>query len=849
MSDEPAVQTTQPPRRTRRGRRYVLAAIILVGGVGLLAGQLLGWFGEQEATRELRRVVFPIKKRPPPAKLGVDYHFDRNAIVDSRLLASRILGLAAAGNLVVFDADSYALRGDRVLPRRATCLGPVEDGHVLAGIANGAIVRVAAEGLAIEQVDEVPGVPRWIGKRAKDGGLLFAYQTDASGATRLKDVASDRAYELGSWPVLFLDGKDRLWIGGDRVQRLDLGSGEQVAIELKGGWTGVLGFAELSDGQVWAFGGKQGHSDGSSFIARVGPGPKPLLLYEGASKRPKAGAPGTPITHVLEDLAAGQVMVVSRDSVSLTDLGAREWKPLETMAGGRRTPDAMFALGQAHRTGRGLLLNLARGGFMEVTADYRRRHLIEGQYAVARPSEIVRLEKGVAFFGDGGPSFYAGGAWRALPDPIVPSAELLGLARPGETERVWAAMLTIPIDGENSYVLAKAGVPRHYFGHIHGLRDTFLTGRWDGRTLATLGREDLPIEPTDTFSTPDRRLWNVDDQGLWSFSGGRWQLVMRSTMHGGGAVHATGLAGRGLVGDRSAIGEPLHFADSATPPFYGLPTSVSSWALVRLDKNDEGGVPLIDELPVVVDGRRLLIHDLVAGDGKQDELLLATDHGLCLFNVKWATCELKRPEGLGDQVTVFMRDRDKRLWVAGRGLWLLGGDLKHAVPVHADIPMLSDTRVVAMTEAPDGRVVLGLEDRGVIFLTLPERWLRGPRELPSTPPAWEGRRAHEPSHQDGSIVLRACRAGDGTAIEGAVNVLFGELRAYASRAEPRTRVELEPVHEGRPDMVVRGTNLEKLEADVLSVVAKHSGKARFAVWRRQGSRGADVVQVRSCSGM
>ena len=77
---------------------------------------------------------------------------------------------------------------------------------------------------------------------------------------------------------------------------------------------------------------------------------------------------------------------------------------------------------------------------------------------------------------------------------------------------------------------------RHYLGHIHGLRDTFLTARWDGKTLTILGREDLPIEPADTFVTPDQRLWNVDDQGLWSFSGGaegRWRLVMRVTGHGG----------------------------------------------------------------------------------------------------------------------------------------------------------------------------------------------------------------------------------------------------------------------------------------------------------------------------
>jgi hypothetical protein len=820
----------------------------MVVGLGLLAGQILGWFGEEETAQELRRAVFPLKKRPQPAALAVEYHYDRNAVVDSRLLGSRILGLSASGNLTLFDADSYALRGERLLPRRATCLGPAEAGHVLVGIANGCIVRVATEDLAIERVDDVPGIPRWIGKRSKNGGVLVAYQSGPRGPVRLKDTAGGRTHELGSWPVLFLDGKDGLWIGSERVQRLDLDSGVRTDVELKGGWPGLAGFAELSDGQVWAFGGKSGAGETSSFIARVAPGTKAALLFAGSSKRPEPGAPGTPITHVLEATEQGQVMVVSRDSVLLTDLGAREWKPLEAMAGGRRMSDSVWAFGQAHRTARGLLLNLARGGFMEVTADYRRRHLLEGQYAVSRPWEIVRLEKGVAFFGDGGPSFYAGGAWRALPDPIVPSVELLGLPRSGETERVWAAMLTIPIDGDNSYVVAKAGPPRHYVGHIHGLRDTFLTARWDGKVLTTLGREDLPIEPADTFATPDRRLWNVDDQGLWSFSGGRWKLVMRSTLHGAGAVHATGLAGRGQAGHRSAIGEPLHFAASAKPPFYGLPTSASSWALVRLDKNDEGGVPLIDEVPAVLDGRRLLIHDLVAWDGTEDELLLATDHGLCLFNVKYATCQIKRPEGLGDQVTMFMRDRARRLWLAGRGVWLLAGDLQHAVPVHASVPMLSNARVVAMAEAPDGRVVLGLEDRGVIFLAMPERWLDGPHGLPSTPAAWEGRRPHEPSYQDGSIVLRACRVGEGSASEGTANVLLSQLRAYANRADPRTRVEIEPVYDGPPDIAVRGTNLEKLQEDVLSVVAKYSARTPFAAWRRQGPRGTAAVQVKFCGG-
>jgi len=70
----------------------------------------------------------------------------------------------------------------------------------------------------------------------------------------------------------------------------------------------------------------------------------------------------------------------------------------------------------------------------------------------------------------------------------------------------------------------RPGCPDTIWGTSTGLRDTFLTARWDGKSLTTLGREDLPIEPADTFSTPDRRLWNVDDQGLWSFAGstGGW---------------------------------------------------------------------------------------------------------------------------------------------------------------------------------------------------------------------------------------------------------------------------------------------------------------------------------------
>jgi hypothetical protein len=832
----------------------VVGIVVMVAGVGLFLGQLFGWFGGADESRELRRAVFSQRKKVAlVAKLGVEYHFDRNAIVDSQLVESRIVALAVSGNLVVLDAESYALRGEKVLHRSATCLGPAENGHVLVGIANGCIVRVGAADLALERIDDVPGAPHWIGRRAKGGALLVAFQPDpvVAGNLRLKELGSGRTFDLGARPVLFLDSQDRLWIGGaDRVQVLDLRTSARTSLEWKGGWPGVAGFAELGDGQVWAFGGKRRTGETSSFIARVAPGAKPVSLFQVASKRPPAAAPTSPITHVVEDEAAGQIIVVSHDSVSVSGRTLGTWAALDVMGGAQREEDAIFSLGRAHRTGRGVLLSLARGGFLEITPDFTRRHLLEGQYSVVKPAEIVKLEKGMAFFGDGGPSFYVGGAWRTLPDPIIPPTDLLGMARSGETERIWTAMLTIPLDGETSYVLAKAGVPRHYLGHIHGLRDTFLTGRWDGKALAILGREDLPIEPTDTFATPDRRLWNVDDQGLWSFAEGRWRLVMRATGHGGG-VHASAresVARRGQASYKSAIGEPLHFAESATPPFYGLPTSASSWAVVRLDKNDEGGIPLIDEVPVVVDGRRLLIHDLVAWENKKEEFLLATDHGLCLFNVKWGTCELKRPEGLGDEVTLIMRDKSKRLWLGGRGLWVLR-DLKHAAAVHPSIPVLNDTRVVAMAEAPDGRMVLGLEDRGTIFLTMPPGWLDRPPEFPGAPVPWEGTRPHELSYTDGSLVLRPCRQNGALAPEAAVSALLGDLRGYAETADVRLRVRTEAVFEGRPDLVVRGADPNQLLGGVTPIIAKHAAKVPVAVWKRQGARGSDLVQVRFCSSL
>ncbi len=850
MSDAPPDQPVKTRGRSKRWLILALVGAIVIAIVSFVYSPPSGLDDEAEGGGHPRRAVFHIKHKPTPLKLGIEYHFDRNAIVDSRLLGGQIFGLAASGNLVTFDAETFKLRQQKVLRRRATCLGPADKTHVLVCIANGSVVRVNASDLGIEEVADVPGQPQWIGKRAKDGALAIAYRIPAGSDDRLlvKDDSQGRTYSVDNGSHLFLDSKDRLWFAsGGLVHFLDLATSVRKDVAWKGGWSGLRGFVELSDGQIWAFGGSERSGESSSYVVRLMPGLKPVLLHGAGGKRAMQAAPSTPITQVLEDRDHARVLVVSHDGVSISDANLSSWQPLDALAAGHRESDAVVAVGQAHLAGQRVLVTLARGGFMEFTSEFTRRHFLEGQDSVSRPSAIVRLASGMSFYGEGGPLFYKGGGWHPLPDPIMPPAELMGLPRPGEKERLWAAMTTIPIEGEVSYVIAKAGPPRNYVGHIHGLRDVFLTARWDGKVLTVLGREELPIEPDDTFATPDRQLWNVDDQGLWSFSGGRWRMVMRAgpANTGGGFGARVATAGHGHGHPNSPIGDPLHFAESYTSPFYGLPTGESSWALVRLDSNEAGGVPLIDEVPVKLDGRRLLIRDLTLWGNRKEELLLATDHGLCVFNVKWGSCELLKPEGLDDEVSLFMRDGTKRLWLGGRGLWVLR-DKEQVDQVHPAIPMLADTRVLALAEAPDGRLVIGLEDRGAIFLTIPPGWFQRPPEPPAVLPSWESIHPHEASYLDRGLVLRACQGKDGQPPDAAEAALVTGLHEIAQAMGGRVRVGFEDVFEGRPDIVIRGAEPEVLAESVLPLVQKLGGKAHWSVLKRFGPRGSEAVEVKSC---
>jgi hypothetical protein len=848
--DRPA--KAKPRKSRKRVFVFALAAVVVLAGAGFYVLHSRDTDPSADSTDGPTHAVYKVHRKSEPPKLGIEYHFDRNAISDSRLLAGQLLGLTASGNLVTLDAETFAARNERVLHRRATCLGPADQNHAVVGIANGSVIRVSGQDLAVELIGQVPGVPRWIGRRKQGGTLVIAYQAERQpgNCVLVSDEGQGRTYDVGARPALFLDSKDRLWIAGaDKVRSIDLAAAVQKDHPLRPGWPGVRGFVELADGDIWAFGGRDASSTMPSFVARLSGDGKFALLYPGSGKRRSSSEPGSAITHIVEDREADRILVVSSGNVVASDRTLSSWKSLDVMAAAGREPDAFLAQGQAHLSKQGLLLNLVRGGIMEVTADYARRHVLAGQNPVLRPSEIVRLADGMAIYGDGGPIFYSKGRWHPLPDPIMPPSELVGLGRSGEKDRSWVATTTIPVEGLTSYVVTKAGPPRHYIGHIHGLRDVFLTARWDGAVLTVLGREDLPIEPDDTFVTPDKQLWNVDDQALWNFHGGRWRTVMRLAPEAAGAHRSVGqidsTEARAGLAFRSAIGEPLHFAPSTTPPFYGLPRNSASWSLVRLDSNEAGGIPLIDEIPVKVDGRRLLLRDLTIWGRNRDQLLLATDRGLCAFSMKYGNCDAIRPEGLAGDVSLFMRDGTKRLWLGGRGLWVLRHDQRVDV-VHPSIPMLADTQVVALAESPDGRLVIATDDRGTLFLTVPPGWFQRPPDGPEHREAWNATRPHEPRWGDPSLVLRACPGEAGKISDAAAGELLARLRELAEKLGGRARVEQEAQFEGRPDIALRGADLEPALEGVAPLVDKPAFKGKFAVEKRLGPPGSESVEAVAC---
>ena len=248
-----------------------------------------------------------------------------------------------------------------------------------------------------------------------------------------------------------------------------------------------------------------------------------------------------------------------------------------------------------------------------------------------------------------------------------------------------------------------------------------------------------------------------------------------------------------------------------------------------------------------IDGARVQVRDALAWS--KGRLLLATNHGLCLYDLRWGNCQAIHPSGLDDEVGVLMRDRTKRVWLAGRGLWLLENE-GVARPLHPAIPALNESDVVALAEVPDGRLALGLVGRGAMILDIPPNLFQRPPKLPTGLEPWEAPRSFEGRFLDQAVVIRACptrsKRPAARSEEQAFEGLKMQLAGTVLQGNPRVHLGEEWALDRRPDVGVYGADADSLEAPVLALLRKSPLWPELGVVKRYGPPGARTVDLKTC---
>jgi len=92
---------------------------------------------------------------------------------------------------------------------------------------------------------------------------------------------------------------------------------------------------------------------------------------------------------------------------------------------------------------------------------------------------------------------YSRGTWRPVPETVAPPRALMGVGRNEGEERVWAALVSIPVDDKNQHHRGQGpGRAAPYNGHLHGRRTPFVTGQWRDGSFKVASQEDIALELT-----------------------------------------------------------------------------------------------------------------------------------------------------------------------------------------------------------------------------------------------------------------------------------------------------------------------------------------------------------------
>lgn len=141
-----------------------------------------------------------------------------------------------------------------------------------------------------------------------------------------------------------------------------------------------------------------------------------------------------------------------------------------------------------------------------------------------------------------------------------------------------------------------------------------------------------------------------------------------------------------------------------------LRTTGGPVGLSKLEMRD--GVPVLTMLPLRIDDYTPETYDALRLS--EDTVLLATDRGLCTYDVPAQRCTRLRPEGLDEVVKHLERDGAGRIWMGGRGLFWLHSNTEVRA-AGSFLPMLADTEVRDLSMSA-GRLAVALGLRGLVLL-------------------------------------------------------------------------------------------------------------------------------------
>jgi len=754
-------------------RRNMLIGAALLGALGLphsgqceegLQGQAAWWATPKTGETTLKSGL----------RLSYSYYHNRNATMDHRVVGQSIVVLTEAGHLIRFDARTLMPTTERLVFPGIRLLADGKEGQLLACRDDGTIHRVDPVTLKLTPAMKLDSCPTWLaydreGKTSiavVDGNFRdIGTNRRVSFLPKTKPGESPKSAEyresIQQWiclrrsKTLLVDRRRRLWYAQDNGEWGGWCGYADLAKETLGkhfSSSGAYGLIELSDGQVWAYGGTSHMGSNGCFIARLDRGQFESLFdndldaeqwMRSRRENKPPTKPGFPITHILEEGKTGNLIVLAFGEVFRVDKGLKEWKFIGRLNIRYRPgrPDAMGSYPAVRRASvlsdkaRTLVCSTTLDGMTSLAGGVFSPRALPQQYEGDNVSRIQSTPAGTLLWEFDGARDTPLRPWLVERDQVA-RVSWRPPIKPDSVKKATHAEKQNAQDSDESLtafddVFNRVGADdwtQFYSpdGHAETMTTVHSTGnvpgpicvvQWKAGRPTVLATESTRLWVGKTFSTPDGLLWEAAGSRLERFVGNKWVDVA------GMPVITEPNYGPKYMGMRP----PIKVINRKGPPWLlaGGNPSGGNLLLARLSYGKTADKARIEAiaLPKQVGKDEFWIWDAIALDGNR--ALLAATGGLQTVDVRTGKLAAATLPGSKHDISNLGRDGMGRVWMGSRGLWMLAPDGK----------VLHDLSVLPMVEnCVPGAIGPDAQHRGgVVVHLVPGQLLRIRASMGKTP--------------------------------------------------------------------------------------------------------------------